>query len=274
MRKIFEKYCELPTVVRKPLWKIWHRWLSNHDKFGLAVFMNYGFSHLNGDAPIPLSEEDEPNRYSIQLYHHVATGIDIQGKDVLEVGCGRGGGGSYIMRYLKPNSYVGLDQSIYSTKFCNRYHDVENLYFVKGYAESLSFEDSSFDAVINIESSRCYADIDAFLSGVWRVLRPEGYLLLADLRTDDEVDDFKQNFLDNGFSIERTEDISQNVSESLARDSSRRTELIEEHVPKYLHKAFKEFSGVEGTDRYHLFSDGKMKYWYFVLKKTGSAAAG
>lgn len=274
MRKIFEKYCELPTIVRKPLWKFWHRWLSNHDKFGLTVFMNYGFSHLNGDAPIPLAEEDEPNRYSIQLYHHVATGADLRGKDVLEVGCGRGGGGSYIMRYLKPNSYIGLDQSIYSTSFCNKYHDLENLSFVKGYAESLPFEDRSFDAVINIESSRCYADIDAFLSGVCKVLRPGGHLLLADLRTDDEIEDFKKRFIQNGFTIRRVDDISQNVSESLKLDSARRTELIEQHVPKYLRKAFKEFSGVEGTDRYHLFSDGRMKYWYFVLEKADAKTPG
>jgi len=240
----------------------------------MAVFMNYGFSHLNGDTPIPLAEEDEPNRYSIQLYHHVATGADLRGKDVLEVGCGRGGGGSYIMRYLKPNSYIGLDQSNYSTSFCNKYHDLENLSFVKGYAESLPFEDRSFDAVINIESSRCYADIDAFLSGVCKVLRPGGHLLLADLRTDDEVEGFKKRFIQNGFTIRRVDDISQNVSESLKLDSARRTELIEQHVPKYLRKAFKEFSGVEGTDRYHLFSDGRMKYWYFVLEKADAKTPG
>ncbi|MGH7787775.1 MAG: MGH1-like glycoside hydrolase domain-containing protein, partial [Candidatus Binatia bacterium] len=41
---------------------------------------------------ITLDDADEPNRYSIQLYHRVATQVDLAGKDVLEVGCGHGGG--------------------------------------------------------------------------------------------------------------------------------------------------------------------------------------
>ena len=54
--------------------------------------MNYGYIDLNGELPLELNPDDEEDRYFIQLYHHVATAVDIQGKDVLEVGSGRGGG--------------------------------------------------------------------------------------------------------------------------------------------------------------------------------------
>jgi len=40
---------------------------------------------------LTLSEEDEKDRYSIQLYHHVSSQIDLKGLKVLEVGSGRGG---------------------------------------------------------------------------------------------------------------------------------------------------------------------------------------
>ena len=58
---------------------------------------------------LPLAESDEPNRYSIQLYHRVAAQVDLTGKRVLEVSCGHGGGASYVMRTLGPASYTGLD---------------------------------------------------------------------------------------------------------------------------------------------------------------------
>lgn len=36
---------------------------------------------------------------------------NLKGQNVLEVGCGRGGGLSYISRYLTPNLCIGIDYS-------------------------------------------------------------------------------------------------------------------------------------------------------------------
>ena len=69
------------------------------------LFLNYGYEE---DPPmaLPLSASDEPNRFFIQQYHRVATQADLSGKKVLEVGCGHGGGASYLMRTLHPASYT------------------------------------------------------------------------------------------------------------------------------------------------------------------------
>ena len=45
--------------------------------------MNYGYKDGHGPK---LSGEDEPNRVFIQLYHMNTRDIDLQGKEVLEVG--------------------------------------------------------------------------------------------------------------------------------------------------------------------------------------------
>ena len=58
-------------------------------------------------------------------------------------------------------------------KFNNKYHKMSGLSFVTGNAQELPFEDQSFDAIVNVESSRSYNDIDAFISEVHRVLRPK-----------------------------------------------------------------------------------------------------
>jgi len=68
-----------------------------------VVFLNIGYEE---DPPmaLPLAESDEPNRFHIQLYHRIATQADLGGKRVLEVGCGHGGGASYLSRTLRPAS--------------------------------------------------------------------------------------------------------------------------------------------------------------------------
>ncbi|QDU31359.1 Phthiotriol/phenolphthiotriol dimycocerosates methyltransferase [Anatilimnocola aggregata] len=58
---------------------------------------------------------------------------------------------------------------------------MEGLSFVVGDAENLPFEDDTFDAVVNVESSHCYRSDPAFLAQVRRVLRTGGHVLFADL---------------------------------------------------------------------------------------------
>ena len=69
---------------------------------------------------MPLRAADEPDRACIQLYHRAATQVDLSGKRVLEVGCGHGGGASYLMRTLHPASYTGLDLNPAGIAFCQK----------------------------------------------------------------------------------------------------------------------------------------------------------
>ena len=134
--------------------------------------MNYGFKD---DDEIELSENDEPDRLFIQLYHMNIRGIEIEGREVLEVGSGRGGGASWIAKTLKPESLVAIDYSSEAVRLCQSwYHDQENLKFLEGNAENLPIEGDSFDVVYNVESSHCYANMEKFLSQVFRVLRSGG----------------------------------------------------------------------------------------------------
>src|SRR5215831_19456107 len=80
------------------------------DRTREITYMNYGYSDIDPKPNGP-QLDDEDNRYCIQLYHHVAAAIDLTDKDVVEVGSGRGGGASYIRRYLNPRSVLGIDFS-------------------------------------------------------------------------------------------------------------------------------------------------------------------
>ncbi|MEE6176646.1 phthiotriol/phenolphthiotriol dimycocerosates methyltransferase [Mycobacterium sp. 050134] len=160
--------------------RYWYRLNSRYLTDPETVFLNWGYEE---DPPmsLPLAESDEPNRYAIQLYHRTATQVDLTGKQVLEVSCGHGGGASYLMRTQGPASYTGLDLNHVGVEFCRSKHRLPGLEFVNGSAEDLPFPDHSFDAVINIEASHCYARFPRFLNEVARVLRPGGHFLYADV---------------------------------------------------------------------------------------------
>ncbi|BAZ42844.1 hypothetical protein NIES4101_88140 [Calothrix sp. NIES-4101] len=56
------------------------------------AFLNYGYVDLNPNTKLlELSDSEQSELYCAQLYHHIASYISLNGLDVLEVGCGRGG---------------------------------------------------------------------------------------------------------------------------------------------------------------------------------------
>jgi ubiquinone/menaquinone biosynthesis C-methylase UbiE len=267
MDKLVEKYCELPSFVRRPMWRIWHGLVSRFDKQREVTFMNYGYESLNDDAPLKLKEEDEPNRYCINLYHQVASQVDLAGMHVLEVGSGRGGGASYISRYHNPESYTAIDISKTVTDFCMQVHSAPNLSFKLGMAEKLEFSNEMFDAVVNVESARCYTDMQGFFYEVYRVLRPGSHFLFADMIKQGEEVTVEDKLSKAGFTRCGKRNITDNVVKSLNLDHNRRNQLIQSLIPKFLRGGFLEFAGVKGTERYNSFASGKMQYWIYLLEK-------
>lgn len=268
MSKIVEKYAELPRPIRRPLWRLWHNLITSFDTDKNTVFMNYGYASDNGEFEnIKLKSEDIADKYSSQLYDHVAGNGKLKDKDVLEVGCGRGGGASYLARYYKPKSYTGLDISKKTTDFCNNHYNVEGLKFVTGHAEQLPFEDAGFDAVVNVESARVYGNIPKFFQEVYRVLKPEGKFLFADMIKPKDIEFINKSLEEAGLKLIEKKNIRENVVKALILDTEYRKERIREGAPKFLHKSFFQFAGVEGSERFDAFDKNRIDYWSYVLTK-------
>ena len=230
-------------------------------------FMNYGYA---GDdmVGLPKLEGDEwAQRHAAYLYHRVAARVDLRERDVLEVGSGRGGGASYVKRHLKARRVVGLDIASWAVAFCRRVHQVDGLEFIEGDAEALPFEDSSFDAVINIESSFCYPSIERFFAEVRRVLRPQGYFLYADIRLTHEVEELERKIAHSGLTLVERSEITPNVVASLKIDSAYRARSGERLAPPFMRKHFNVFLGVAGTRIPVQLGDGRMRYLAYVLRK-------
>jgi SAM-dependent methyltransferase len=238
------------------------------------AFMNYGYAPATVDVGTPpLRSSDELDRLCIQLYLHAIGHFDLRDSDVLEVGSGRGGGASFMSRYLQPRSVTGMDFSPEAVELCNRHRLTPGLAFVCGDAQSMPFPASCFDAVVNIESSHCYESMDTFLSEVYRVLRPGGRFFFADLRSIDGVNTLREQFNACGLTVEEETDITANVLTALRLDSARKLELIDAWIPRVFHGPFRVFAGIAGTRNYAGLESGRLRYLSARLAKSSSAQA-
>lgn len=266
LASLFELICQRSPGLKRALWRVWYEYLAAGCADEDWTFMNLGFAASDGEAP-PLAPTDEPDRLSIQLYHHVVTAIDLEGLDLLEVGCGRGGGCSYIRRYLRPRSVVGVDFARRAIELCHRHRAAPGLAFCHADAESLPFRDATFDVVCSIESSHCYASMARFLAEVERILRPEGYLLLADLRDTLGLVRLREEFRAAAFRVEKEQVITANVLAALAQDSARKALLIPGKVPWLVRRQFRHFAGLQGTRTYEALRRRQLEYVSWILRK-------
>jgi SAM-dependent methyltransferase len=255
--------------LRRALWRVFFDFLASRFRdIGWWTLMNYGYAEAGGaNRTFPLQPQDEAERYPIALYRHVATLAPLSGRDVLEVGSGRGGGASYVARYLKPRRMVGLDLSGKAVAFSTRQHAVANLQFQRGDAERLPFADHTFDSVINVESSFCYPSLDRFFGEVRRVLRPGGYLHYTDLRLAHEIAEWREAIERSGFELLIERDITANVIEALRRDCARRRAGGRRIAGRLFASIADVFTGVHGTRIPSMLAAGEMVYCSFLLQK-------
>jgi ubiquinone/menaquinone biosynthesis C-methylase UbiE len=252
-------------VLVNVFFRLWYKVVCLVDKKSEVTFMNYGYS--SKDHEIFLEPHDAPNLYSAKLYNYLLSSIDLSDKNLLEVGCGRGGGLSYVNRYLKPQSATGVDLNDKAIEFCQKNYSNQNINFVVGNAETLLFDSNMFDVVINVESSHRYTRFDKFLAESFRILKPNGYLLITDFRFAHQVDLMHNQILDSEFSMLSREVITPNVVEALTRSSDSTQQLIKNMAPRFLHGIAGKFAGLEGSSTFRKFATGEYEYMLYVLQK-------
>jgi ubiquinone/menaquinone biosynthesis C-methylase UbiE len=199
----------------------------------------------------------------------VASAVDLTGREVLEVGSGRGGGASFLARYHRPAKITGADFSPQAVALCQQRHAaVANLAFTVGDAEQLPFPPAGFDAVVNVESSHCYGHIEKFFAEAARVLRPGGHFLYTDFRPAPEVPAWHAALAAQpGWERIALEDITAAVADALQADDARKRKLIAEFIPPALHHLFGEFAGLVGGQMYEGFRKREILYHRFAFRK-------
>jgi len=254
--------------LRHRLWRWWYDLLAGLDGDGDLRLMNYGYVPLSGDRQyLELEPADEPFRYPLQLYHHVVNRLNLTGKDVVEVGCGRGGGAAFLATRYKPASLIGIDLSPVAVARCRAAYQAPGLCFAVGRAEAIALAANCTDVVVNVESSHCYADMARFLREVVRVLRPGGYLAFCDLRTTSSMVKLREDIAACGLETVHEEEIDQQVVQALRQVAEQRMAKIQQKVPAIWRRLIANFVGAPDTPMFDMLRTGRMEYRHWLLRK-------
>lgn len=241
------------------------------------VFMNLGFVDVGPETePFPLAEPEEPFRLFIQMYRHVLKSADLKDKDVLEIGCGAGGGAAFIARNYQPKSLTAIDLLPVNIAGAQERGEIPGLTFAVGDGTALQFADNSFDVVVNIESSHCYSSIDKFLSEVKRVLKPGGVFLYADHRpvknewgSDRTLAALEKQVSESGLSILNEEDITENINAASDLSNQGKEFMLNmSGISGFEETHFREVMHCRGSRNYEKFKTGEWRYRCYALQKT------
>jgi O-methyltransferase len=183
------------------------------------TFLNYGWVPAGQDGFGWILPEDLADKYHLALVDRLLGARDLAGASVLEIGAGRGGNCAYLAKYSGAGSVIGLDSCAGYVAFCGEHWRMANARFHLGDAERLPFADSSFDVVVNLESSHCYRDFSGFLKEARRVLVPGGLFCFADVWNleflDVDWDARRQALVESRFVLLSREDVGEGVLRSI-----------------------------------------------------------
>lgn len=116
-------------------------------------------------------------------YNFVKTSLapeDTAGKNILEIGCGRGGFSNYLIRSFPGiNRLYACDYSASGIEIGKNNSASDRIVWQQENIEQLSFADNTFDTIISCETIEHIRHPGKGLSELSRVLKPGGRLLLT-----------------------------------------------------------------------------------------------
>ena len=144
---------------------------NNYDPKNIASLeLIYGKGYLSAGGDNEVSD----------LFH----GINIQGKSVLDLGCGLGGAAVAMIQNLGANHVTGIDiddNLLVRAEELVRLHRLESqISLMRVTPGSLPFNSSGFDLVYLTAVACHFEELDSLFAEIYRVLKPTGTLVGRD----------------------------------------------------------------------------------------------
>lgn len=146
-------------------WMNWHVLQSYYDGCG---FFNVGYWNLTTQTQA---------QACYQLVDKLFDGITAG--SVLDVACGMGGAGRYLLETNQAQDVKGINIAL--SQLITSRQNVPNIEFIQNDAASLAFAAAQFDIVLCLEAAFHFSTRIDFLNEAYRVLKPGGWLLMTDM---------------------------------------------------------------------------------------------
>ena len=233
------------------------------------VFMNHGYFDEAEGEPAPHEGFHPVHRYSVAFIEFLFRGIDLEGKEFLEIGTGRGGNLAYAVKYKGAKSAVGVDLAEGNVRFCQRVHTQPNMSFVESSADDLPFDDASFDVALNLESSHSYPDVPKFFAEALRVIRPGGTFLYADNIFQERIEHYRNAVEASGFQIVNYQEVTSQVERAMKANRESLDEYFKSMIDPELGNEQFLLRLINGFNVrvYEMYRDRKAIFGFWQLKK-------
>jgi len=110
----------------------------------------------------------------------------FRGGRILDVGCGFGATALVLAERFPESEILGIDLSEpllrLAEQAAQEMDPGERVRFEKENAQDIPYDDDSFDAVLNVQMVHIVEDPVRMLNEIERVLVPDGYLFIADIK--------------------------------------------------------------------------------------------
>ena len=205
------RYFDEPADATNLMYRAIYEFALSEEAIRRLPFLNLGY-HPAADenaGTIALSGDLERFQCNLNLYTQALGAVRLGGRDVIEIGSGRGGGAAALVRHHEPRSYIAIDGCRKQVEICRALYP--QVAFMHGNACAIPLPDASADVVLNVESSHCYSDLGAFVAEVRRVLRPGGLFYLTDIIYEKSLIARYFELLHQNFQVQRQADVTANV---------------------------------------------------------------
>ena len=227
--------------------------------------LNYGFSSEPENSVIAANE---PEFYCLRLYEHTLRDTPVEGRDVLEVSCGRGGGANFVSRTFKPQRYVGVDlepgERSAGTRACRSpgSHVRDRQRRAARSARCLVRRCHQHRSLALVRESR-----PVLRGSAARAQTGRPFLLHRRLLGRRRLHGGPARRA--GFELLERLEITSNVLHALRKDNARRTALFDAMKNRDLREEYKHWGGVVGYRAYNRFEAGQTRYFSHRLRRPG-----
>jgi SAM-dependent methyltransferase len=233
-------------------------------------FMNFGYDDVASGGSGP---SDGPGRRgglghaSARLAGEVLGTEPLDGRTIVDVGCGRGGVLGLVHRRHPAAFAVGADLVLSSLRIARRASSDAPLLVAD--AQSLPLRTGSVDVIVNIESAVHYPNIAAFYCEAARCLRSGGVMLYADLWLAEALAEYRLALEAAGLGIEEDLDITGPVMAARRRRAEREAGALSAGVSE---QEAARLVARQGTPFFEAFASGRLQYRRLRLRRTDEPA--